>query len=69
MWMRIKRHLKYHFPGWFPGTPKMQMYAIPQKDVTASISAAGAQVLARHADQLRSAHNIASLAELAQLLN
>ena len=31
--------------------------------------AAGAQVLARHADQLRSAHNIASLAELAQLLN
>jgi uncharacterized protein with von Willebrand factor type A (vWA) domain len=30
--------------------------------------AAGAQVLARHADALRPAHNIASLSELARLL-
>ena len=62
MWMRIKRHLKYHFPGWFPGTPKMQMYAIPQKDVTASISAAGAQVLSVELRQQAEVRNLVYLA-------
>jgi SAM-dependent methyltransferase len=46
MAMRIARNLRYHFPGWFPGTPKMQMYALPRKDVLGCLAAGGAEVLA-----------------------
>jgi len=45
MWMRVKRHVRYHHPGWFPGTPKMQMYAVPRDEVVAIIASAGADIL------------------------
>jgi SAM-dependent methyltransferase len=45
MWMRIKRHVRYHHPGWFPGTPKMQMYALPRAEVAAILAEAGAELL------------------------
>lgn len=44
MAMRIARNLRYHFPGWFPGTPKMQMYALPRDEALRCL--AGAEVLA-----------------------
>jgi SAM-dependent methyltransferase len=46
MWMRIVRNVRYHHPGWFPGTPKMQMYAVPRREVADRISRAGAPILA-----------------------
>jgi SAM-dependent methyltransferase len=46
MAMRARRYIRYHFPGWFPGTPKMQMYALPRDEVAACLSGAGAQLLA-----------------------
>ena len=46
LWMRIRRHVRYHHPGWFPGTPKMQMYAIPKDEVLALLAGLGAEVLA-----------------------
>ena len=46
MWMRISRHVRYHHPGWFPGTPKMQMYALPRLAVLECLSGAGVEVLA-----------------------
>jgi SAM-dependent methyltransferase len=45
LWMRISRHVRYHHPGWFPGTPKMQMYALPRQEVASCIAAAGAELL------------------------
>lgn len=45
LWMRITRHVRYHHPGWFPGTPKMQMYAMPREEVLACLAQAGAEVL------------------------
>lgn len=45
LWMRIRRHVRYHHPGWFPGTPKMQMYAIPRDEVLALLGQLGAEVL------------------------
>ena len=45
MWMRLCRHVRYHHPGWFPGTPKMQMYAIPRDEVLALLARLGAEVL------------------------
>jgi SAM-dependent methyltransferase len=45
MWMRVSRHVRYHHPGWFPGTPKMQMYALPRREVEDLLARAGAQVL------------------------
>jgi SAM-dependent methyltransferase len=45
MWMRVKRHVRYHHPGWFPDTPKMQMYALPTSEVAAVLAEAGAEVL------------------------
>jgi SAM-dependent methyltransferase len=52
LWMRVGRHVRYHFPGWFPGTPKMQMYALPRDEVVRAL--AGAAVVAieenRHGD-------------------
>lgn len=44
-WMRLKRNVRYHYPGWFPGTPKMQMYALAQGDVLGCLAAGGAEVL------------------------
>lgn len=44
LWMRVSRHVRYHFPGWFPGTPKMQMYALPRDEVVRSL--AGAEIVA-----------------------
>ena len=43
--MRVARHVRYHHPGWFPGTPKMQMYAVPRAQVAAVLSGAGAEIL------------------------
>jgi SAM-dependent methyltransferase len=45
LWMRISRHVRYHHPGWFPGTPKMQMYALPKDEVLALLAGAGAEIL------------------------
>lgn len=45
MWMRVSRHIRYHHPGWFPDTPKMQMYALPRDEVVAIIARAGAELL------------------------
>ena len=45
MIMRIRRHIRYHHPGWFPDTPKMQMYALPGSDVLRCLEAAGAVLL------------------------
>jgi SAM-dependent methyltransferase len=45
MWMRIRRHIRYHHPGWFPDAPKMQMYRIPKAEVEAIIAQAGAKLL------------------------
>jgi SAM-dependent methyltransferase len=45
VWMRIKRYVRYHYPGWFPGTPKMQMYAMPRDEVERCLTEAGASVL------------------------
>jgi SAM-dependent methyltransferase len=46
MWMRLARHIRYHHPGWFPGSPKMQMYAVARARVLGSLAEAGAEVLA-----------------------
>jgi SAM-dependent methyltransferase len=46
MLMRIRRNIRYHFPGWFPGTPKMQMYALAREDVAACLAAGGVDLLA-----------------------
>jgi hypothetical protein len=43
--MRIGRHVRYHHPGWFPGTPKMQMYAFPRDQVLGLLAGAGLEVL------------------------
>jgi SAM-dependent methyltransferase len=45
VWMRLRRYIRYHYPGWFPGTPKMQMYALGREDVVRCLAAAGAAVL------------------------
>lgn len=45
MWMRLKRHVRYHHPGWFPGTPKMQMYALRTEEVVSVLTRAGAEVV------------------------
>jgi ubiquinone/menaquinone biosynthesis C-methylase UbiE len=44
-WMRAKRYVRYHHPGWFPGTPKMQMYAVAREEVTKCLREGGAEVL------------------------
>ncbi len=44
--MRAKRYVRYHYPGWFPGTPKMQMYALPRSAVVGFLEKAGAEILA-----------------------
>ncbi len=45
LWMRLRRHIRYHHPGWFPSTPKMQMYALSRAEVLECLAGAGAQVL------------------------
>jgi SAM-dependent methyltransferase len=45
MIMRMRRHVRYHHPGWFPDDPKMQMYAIPRGEVLKRLADAGAEVL------------------------
>jgi len=50
-WMRLRRYARYHYPGWFPGTPKMQMYAVPRSEVVGCLSAAGAEVLSVDGDE------------------
>ncbi len=46
MAMRISRYVRYHYPGWFPGTPKMQMYALPRQAVLDCLADSGAELLA-----------------------
>ncbi|MGA2015755.1 MAG: class I SAM-dependent methyltransferase [Opitutaceae bacterium] len=50
VWMRLKRYVRYHHPGWFPGTPKMQMYALARQEVVGCLEGAGAQVLSVETD-------------------
>lgn len=45
LWMRLKRHVRYHHPGWFPGSPKMQMYAMVRDEVVRCLESSGAEVL------------------------
>ncbi|HEY1763808.1 MAG TPA: methyltransferase domain-containing protein [Opitutaceae bacterium] len=45
VWMRVKRYLRYHYPGWFPGTPKMQMFSMSRAEVEACLVESGAVVL------------------------
>jgi SAM-dependent methyltransferase len=49
--MRIRRNIRYRFPGWFPDSPKMQMYALAEPEVAAILAASGAELLA--ADRTR----------------
>jgi SAM-dependent methyltransferase len=51
LWMRLMRSARYRFPGWFPGTPKMQMYALSETRVRECLEAAGAQVIAVEASE------------------
>ena len=43
--MRLRRYIRYHYPGWFPGTPKMQMYAFPKGDMLGFMADMNAEVL------------------------
>jgi ubiquinone/menaquinone biosynthesis C-methylase UbiE len=45
MVMRIKRHLRYHHPGWYGLAPKIHMYALPASEVLECLEAAGATLL------------------------
>jgi SAM-dependent methyltransferase len=62
VWMRIKRYVRYHHPGWFPGTPKMQMYALPKEAVLACLTGAGAEVLSVEKDEHEPFENLIYLA-------
>ncbi len=46
MVMRLRRYVRYHYPGWFPDTPKMQMYALARAEVVARLEDAKLEVLA-----------------------
>lgn len=65
LWMRVKRHIRYHHPGWFPGTPKMQMYAIPAGDVTSMLTRLGAKVLSAKKGEHGSVDNFVYIARKA----
>ena len=62
MVMRIRRFLRYHYPGWFPGTPKMQMYALPREEVLRCLETAGAQVLSVDKSEHGSVDNLVYIA-------
>jgi SAM-dependent methyltransferase len=62
MLMRISRHIRYHHPGWFPGTPKMQMYAVPRAQVLGCLAEAGAEVLAVDRDEHEAVVNLTYIA-------
>jgi SAM-dependent methyltransferase len=62
LWMRIRRHVRYHHPGWFPGTPKMQMYALPRDEVVSLISRAGGEVLSAEKGEHGSVDNYVYIA-------
>ena len=50
VWMRARRYVRYHYPGWFSGTPKMQMYAVAREGVLECLADGGAEVLSVDAD-------------------
>jgi ubiquinone/menaquinone biosynthesis C-methylase UbiE len=62
VWMRVKRYVRYHYPGWFPGTPKMQMYALGRADVLECLAAGGAEVLSVERDEHGGFDNLTYLA-------
>jgi len=64
-WMRIKRYARYHYPGWFPGTPKMQMYAVPRQEVLECLNAGGAEVLSVERGQDEAFENLTYIARKA----
>jgi SAM-dependent methyltransferase len=66
MWMRVSRHVRYHHPGWFPGTPKMQMYAMPRDEVVALLSRAGAEILSVEASEHGDVENTVYIARRPQ---
>jgi SAM-dependent methyltransferase len=67
LWMRLKRFVRYHHPGWFPGTPKMQMYALSKGDVEACLDAAGAEVLSVEANEHDQVLNLTYIARKRRL--
>ena len=62
VWMRVKRYVRYHHPGWFPGTPKMQMYAVAREEVLGWLAAAGADVLSVERDEHEGLDNLTYIA-------
>jgi SAM-dependent methyltransferase len=62
LWMRTKRYVRYHRPGWFSGTPKMQMYAVPREEVLGWLAAAGAEVLSVERDEHEGLENLTYIA-------
>ena len=60
--MRLKRYVRYHYPGWFPGTPKMQMYALGRDEVLRALSEAGAEVLSVDQSEHGSVDNLVYIA-------
>jgi len=65
LWMRLRRYVRYHHPGWFPGTPKMQMYALGRAEVLGCLAAAGARVLSVEADEQRGFESLTYVARKA----
>jgi SAM-dependent methyltransferase len=62
MVMRIRRHIRFHHPGWFPDNPKMQMYALPGDEVRKCLEAAGATLLLSEETRHEEVRNITYLA-------
>lgn len=62
MVMRINRYIRYHYPGWFPGTPKMQMYALSREEVLGALAEAGAEVLSVDQSEHGSVDNLVYIA-------
>jgi SAM-dependent methyltransferase len=62
LWMRIKRNIRYHHPGWFPDTPKMQMYAVPREEVVRCLEECGLAVVAVDATAHDAVSNLTYLA-------
>ncbi len=65
VWMRAKRYVRYHHPGWFPGTPKMQMYAVARDEVLECLASGGAEILSVERDGHADFENLTYIARKA----
>jgi SAM-dependent methyltransferase len=62
MVMRLSRHVRYHHPGWFPDSPKMQMHALPRAEVLGCLGAAGAEILSVDSSEHGAVDNLVYIA-------